>query len=404
MRRLISIPLIYGIAFVSLSMPPRHAAAADKKIITLEGADVGLPFSPAVASGDFIYLAGTLGNIPGERQLADGFEAQMKQTMSNIEQILAAAGVDFSHVVSSNVFLSDARYFPEMNAIYREYFKSAPPIRATVQADIALPGALVEIAMIATRAGVDKEVIRPSKMKSPELPYSWGIRVGNTLFIAGATARNPDTYQPIGGNIDSQTKRVLENIGLVLDEAGMSYEDIVRCNVFIDDPRYFSEMNEAYRAYFPTAPPARATVRTKLMNTNFLSEIQCTAVQDPSRRVVAAQGATRSTSPYSPAILVGNRLYVAGMVGRGPDGYAIGDIKAQTRQTIENIEATLRAAEMTLDDVVDVMVYVADMRDYQAMNEAYAAMMPDPPPPRATVGAPLMSTSALVEIVVTAQR
>ena len=120
------------------------------------------------------------------------------------------------------------------------------------------------------------------------------------------------------------------------------------------------------------------------------------------RKVVAAPSLARSSSPYSPAIQAGGRLFVAGMVGRGADGYALGDAKAQTRQTLLNIEATLKAAGMDFDDIVSAMVYVSDIRYYQAMNEVYREMMPNPPPARATVGAQLMSPDALVEIMVTA--
>jgi 2-iminobutanoate/2-iminopropanoate deaminase len=380
-------------------------ADAEKKIIAPPGTAAGLPFSPGVLSGDFLYLSGAIGNVPGTVEGTGGIEAQVKRAIENQRAILETAGMDLSRVVSVEVFLSDARSFAAMNEVYRTYFPRDPPVRATVQADIAIPGALVEIAMIAARPGVEKEVVRPATMKSPELPYSWGIRAGSTLFIAGATARDPETYQPVGGaDIKSQTKRVLDNVGLVLEAAGLSPRDVVQCTVFLDDARSFQGMNEAYRAFFPEAPPSRATVRAKLMNPAFSTEIQCTAVKDPSRKVVSATGASSSSSPLSPAIEAGGRLFVSGMTGRGPDGYAMGDLKAQTRQSLENLLATLKAGGMSYDDVVDVQVFVADIRGFQAMNEVYREMVGSPPPARATVGAQLMSPDALVEIVMLAAR
>ena len=85
------------------------------------------------------------------------------------------------------------------------------------------------------------------------------------------------------------------------------------------------------------------------------------------------------------------------MVGRGPDGFAPGDVAAQTRQTLLSLEATLKAAGMSFDDVVNATVYLSDIRSYQAMNEVYGSTLPKPPPARATVGSPLMSPAALVE-------
>jgi len=398
MRKVGSISSLALIVTLTLAIP---IVGAEKKIISPAGMELDFPFSPGVLAGDFLYLSGQIGNEPGTLDVPEGIDAQVRQTMENLRAVLEAADMDFSRVVSTNIFLSDARDFAAMNAIYRTYFETSPPIRATVEADIAIPDALVEISMIAARPGVERTEIKPSRMKSPELPYSWGIKVEDTLFIAGATARNPDTYQPQGGDMASQTRRVLENVGFVLEEAGMSYDDIVNCQVFLDDARYFQEMNDVYRTFFDNDPPTRATVRAALMNTAFLSEIQCTAVQDPTRRVVSE---STSTSPFSPAVMVSDRLFLAGMVGRGPSGFAKGDVAAQTRQTLENIRDALAAAEMDFDDVVNVMVYVSDIRYFGAMNEIYKEFLPSPPPARATVGVQLMSPDALVEIMMTAVR
>jgi 2-iminobutanoate/2-iminopropanoate deaminase len=377
------------------------ATAAEKKIIAPEGSDVGLPFSPGVLSGDFLYVAGAIGNKPGTLEVPAGIEAQMRQAMANQEAVLKAAGMDLSRVVSVNVYLTDARLFAAMNDVYRTYFPKDPPVRATVEADIAVPGALFEISMIAARPGVARKVITPQGMQSPQLPYSWGIQVGSTLFISGATARNPKTLEPEGKTVQEQTRNILQNVGLVLEAAGMGHQDVAHCRVFLDDARDFQGMNEVYRTFFPQAPPSRATVRADLMNPQFVSEIQCTAVKDPARRVVSAAGATPSTAPLSPAIEAGGRLFLSGMLGRGPSGYSA-DVKEQTRLTLQNLRAALNAAGLDFKDVVETMVYLSDIRHFQAMNEVYRETVTSPFPVRATVGAQLMAPEALVEIVMLA--
>ena len=383
-----------------VSMAAASAETAEKKIIAPEGSDVGLPFSPGVLSGDFLYVAGGIGNKPGTLELPAGIEAQMRQTMANQEAVLKAAGMDLSRVVSVNVYLSDARLFSAMNDVYRTYFPKDPPVRATVEADIAIPGALVELSMVAARPGVERKVVAPTGMQSPQLPYSWGIQVGSTLFISGATARNPKTLEPEGKTVQEQTRNILGNVGLVLEAAGMGYQDVAHCRVFLDDARDFAGMNEVYRTFFAQAPPSRATVRADLMNPQFLSEIQCTAVKDPARRVVAPAGAP-STVPLSPAIEAGGRLFVSGMLGRGPNGYSA-DVKEQTRLTLGNLRVALNAAGLDFKDVVETMVYLTDIRYFEAMNEVYREMVGSPPPARATVGAQLMAPEALVEIVMLA--
>lgn len=362
---------------------------------------VGLPFSEYRESGDLVYLAGAIGNVPGTLDLAPGgIEAQVHQTMANLGATLEKVGLDFSRVAAVNVYLSDIRHFQAMNGVYREYFAEDPPTRATVEAGIAIPGALVEISMVAVKAGVERRVINPEAMKSPELPYSWGIEAGDTLFVAGATARDPDTYQPVAGGVPEQMERIMGNIGLVLEAGGMGYEDVANCRVFLDDPRTFGEMNAAYREFFPEDPPTRATVEARLANPLFTAEVQCVASR--AERQVLAPGGPRSESPISPGIWAGDRLYLSGMVAPGPDRSE--DAGEQTRAVLGRLAAALEAGGLTFRDVDDAVVYLEDIRDYDAMNAAYREVVGEPFPARATVATQMMGAGIKVEIMMTATR
>ena len=81
-----------------------------------------------------------------------------------------------------NVFLWDTRHFQTMNGVYRGYFATDPPTRATVQADLTDRDALVRISAVATPH--ETEVISPPGLQSPALPYSWGIRAGDAGAVA----------------------------------------------------------------------------------------------------------------------------------------------------------------------------------------------------------------------------
>jgi 2-iminobutanoate/2-iminopropanoate deaminase len=107
-------------------------------------------FSHAVVAGDFIYVSGTLGTKPGGLDLVEGgTREQTTQTLRNIETILQECGASLADLVKVNVFLSDMRTFPEMNAAYLEIIGSDPPARITVgRAELALGGA-VEIDAVA---------------------------------------------------------------------------------------------------------------------------------------------------------------------------------------------------------------------------------------------------------------
>ncbi|MES1242995.1 MAG: RidA family protein [Acidobacteriota bacterium] len=107
-------------------------------------------FCHAVVAGDFIHVSGTLGTKPGGLELVEGgTREQTTQTLRNIEAILRECGASLADLVKVNVFLSDMKTFPEMNAAYLEIIGSDPPARITVgRVDLAL-GAAVEIDAVA---------------------------------------------------------------------------------------------------------------------------------------------------------------------------------------------------------------------------------------------------------------
>ncbi len=354
-----------------------------------------MPQQVSAQSPELVYVSNVTGTETGGMALAS-VEEQTAAALDNLGDALREQGLGLSDVVVSNVFLTDTRHFQAMNGVYRTYFQTNPPTRATVQADLLDPDALFQISVVAARG--PKEIVTPGDLRSPELPYSWGVKVGNTLFVSGATSRSPETYQPVTGDVPTQTRRVFGNIGLILEEGGMSYEDLVSCKVFLDDPRSFGDMNGAYAEFVSeNDPPARATVRAPLMNVVFSTEIQCVAVSSPERSVVRPEGQARRRIPFSPAIDTGERVYVAGMTGRGADA------AEEARVALSSIQATLSAASVGFEDLEDVWVYLGDVRDWEAvravLDETLGAGAPEP----TVVGSRLMGRG-VVEIQVVVKR
>ena len=104
--------------------------------------------------------------------------------------------------------------------------------------------------------------------------------------------------------------------------------------------------------------------------------------------------------PFSQAVKGGDGIYLSGQVGRDPatGRLAEGGVSAQTEQALRNLSAVLEAAGRTLDDVVRVGVYLADMGDFAAMNEVYARWFEAPYPARTTIGVAALPLGAVVEI------
>ena len=112
----------------------------------------------------------------------------------------------------------------------------------------------------------------------PGAPYSPGTKAGNQVFVAGMVALN-QAGQIVGkGDIRTQTRQVLENVKAILEAGGAQMSDVVKTTVYITDLANFAAMNEIYKSYFTSDPPARATVRADLVNKDFLVEIDAIAM------------------------------------------------------------------------------------------------------------------------------
>jgi 2-iminobutanoate/2-iminopropanoate deaminase len=125
----------------------------EKLLVIPEGTDVSkMVIAPGVRAGDLLYLSGTVGLDPARGQLAGaGIEAQARQAMVNLGEVLQAAGSSWDKVVKVTCFLVHAkRDFAGWNKVFKEFFPQNPPARTTVGADIAMDGALIEVELIAT--------------------------------------------------------------------------------------------------------------------------------------------------------------------------------------------------------------------------------------------------------------
>ena len=110
----------------------------------------GLPYSPAMVAGDFVFTSGHVGWAPETREAPAGIEAQTAQTLENLKAVLQAAGTSLGRVVKVTVFLTDIDDYAAMNQVYRRYFPKDPPARTTVGvAALARPDLLIEIEMVA---------------------------------------------------------------------------------------------------------------------------------------------------------------------------------------------------------------------------------------------------------------
>jgi len=126
----------------------------------------------------------------------------------------------------------------------------------------------------------------------------------------------------------------------------------------------------------------------------------------PAREAISTTAAPAAIGPYAQAVRVGRTVYLSGQLGLDPatGKLVAGGVEAETRQALVNCRAILAAAGLTLADVVQAQVFLADMNDYQAVNAIYAEHFPAAPPARAAVQVARLPRDGRVEILLTAAR
>ncbi|NIR47709.1 RidA family protein [candidate division KSB1 bacterium] len=124
---------------------------------------------------------------------------------------------------------------------------------------------------------MSKKIISTNKAPQAIGPYSQAVQAGPLLFVSGQIAIDPATGDLKLGDIQSQTRLIMENIQTILEEAGVSLDSVVKTTIFMKDMSDFAAVNEAYGSYFKKAPPARAAVEVAALPKGVGVEIEAIA-------------------------------------------------------------------------------------------------------------------------------
>lgn len=125
-----------------------------------------------------------------------------------------------------------------------------------------------------------KKAIHIPNAPAPIGPYSPAILVDNTLYVSGQIPLNPATGQLEIESIESATHQVMQNVIALVEAAGMTVNEIVKCSIFLKDLGQFSNVNTVYGSYFTEIPPARETVEISRLPMDVPIEISCIAIKN----------------------------------------------------------------------------------------------------------------------------
>lgn len=125
-----------------------------------------------------------------------------------------------------------------------------------------------------------KTIINSSQAPAPVGPYNQAVLVGNTLYLSGQIAINQAEGKLMTDNIEDETHQVMKNLSYVLTEAGLNFENVVKCSIFVKDMEMYSRINAVYATYFnEDTAPARELVQVSNLPKYVNVEISCIAVK-----------------------------------------------------------------------------------------------------------------------------
>ena len=352
--------------------------------------------SPVVFAGGLLFVSAQTGIGPDGKLAGPDVATQTTRALDRLGAVLSAAGSSLPQTVSVHAYLKSAADFSAMNEAYRKVFADKQPVRTTVSTDLP-GGALVAFSVIAVPNGVPREILHPAGwMKSPR-PYSFIVRAGGFVFLSGLVSRRGTDDQLVPGPVTVQTKQVLDNAGVLLRTAGLSYQDVVAARVFLTDASLFDDMNNTYRSYFLTDPPARATAIAPLMGSE--STVEITLIASTMGKQVLGPAVAPSL-PLSSAVRAGDLLFLSGVLGN-TDATA-NDVAAQSREILARIKRTLDTAGVSFNHVAENTIYLTDVWQQKKVDDVTRAVFLAEPPARTVIGTSLVTRAGLVEMMMTA--
>lgn len=215
-----------------------------------------------VMAGDRLYLSGFTGRERKTGSVPQDASQQVQLALDAMAGTLKAAGMDFRHMVFVNPYLTEQMPMDVMNKVYAKHFESGnTPARATIKVASLPDGANIEFTGVAIRDLSKRRAVRPKNMP-PSPTASPCVFADDTFYCSAKAGFIPG---PNGGiyasTIETQVRQTMRNLLDGLEEAGMTFADVVATNVYLDDINDFAKMNRTYAQYFAGAPPTRTTVQ-----------------------------------------------------------------------------------------------------------------------------------------------
>ena len=217
---------------------------------------------PGMLTHDRLFVSSMSGTDPITGKVPDDPAAQVDLALDRMEAVLKAAGLDLKNMVFVNPYLTSGVPTRVMNERYARRFEFGnTPARATIQVSSLPDGAHIEYTGVAVRDLTKRKSVRPKNMP-PSPTASPCVFAGDTLYCSAKDGFVPGPHGGIyATTTPHQLRQTMRNQLDNLEEAGMTFDQVVATNVYLDNLSDTSEFDEVYAQYFGSTPPARTTVQ-----------------------------------------------------------------------------------------------------------------------------------------------
>lgn len=374
-------------------------------------------YSQTVAFSHYNNLSAQLPIDPATGAIvAGGAAEQAEQCFKNIQAVVESIGHDMNDIIRVSIFLADIMDLNAVEKVQASFFPTYQPARTVAAIDALPQGALVFIeALVDNGEGTQSVPQAGDLVKLTNNTHAAPYDAGSTQTVAFSHYNNitmqlpldPGTGRPILGDVAAQTAQCLANVKAILTSVDVPFDDIVKVTIFVKNLADASVVDDVYKTFFPDSGiaravnylPARTVVPVKDLPYHCDVAVEAVvshgdgtppqAIED--RHGLIIEACNTDAAPKCPlatqSVAFSHYNNISAQLPLNLSGKLIdGTVAEQTAQCLAYVKAIVESVDHAVEDIVKVNVYLADIADLAAMNEAYAAFFGDHKPARKVVG------------------
>lgn len=389
------------------------------------------PYSQTVAYSHYNNLSAQLPIDPTSGKLvAGGVKEQAEQCFKNIKAIVESIDHVMNDIVKITVHVKNIKDCDAVDEVYKTFFSSYLPTRTVVAVADLQMDALVQIdALLSYGEGTIPNAPQSGDLikltnNTSNAPMSTlsnqAVAFSHYNNLSTQLPIDPKSNRLVSGGVKEQAAQCLKNIKAILESLDVPFDDIVKINIFLKDFSDIEAVNEVYTTFFPDSAiaravayvPARTVIAATALPMDALVQIEAVVshgdgtppqlVEDRHGLIIEANNT--KNAPISPlstqtvAFSHYNHLSAQLPIDVKTDKTAIGGVKEQAAQCLTNMKEIIESVDHVMEDVVKVNVFLKNIADIDAINEAYKAFFPEGTPARTVVGVSALPGDALIQI------